>query len=113
MHDSNDIDLEQQLWKNPLLAAKKILDAMAVGDCISEKSRTKKLFAGKWNGGWLLCDDDGIFICTKAVRAVMPLEDSASRGFMSKYMVSCSGVKLKPLDDEDPRYAKLVLERTS
>lgn len=116
MHDSNDTNLELQLWKNPLLAAKKILDAMAIGDCISEKNRTKKLFVEKWNSAWCLCDDDNMFNCSKAVKAVVPLEDSVSkgfmsRGFMSKSMVSCAGVMFKPLDGEDPRYAKHVLER--
>lgn len=118
MYDSNDIDLERQLWKNPLLVAKKILDAMAVGDCISEKSKTKKLFAGKRNGAWYLCDDDNMFNCAKAVKAVVPLEDSVSKSFMytNKSIVNFAGLKFellhyKSLDNENPRYAKLVLEK--
>ena len=111
MHDSNDIDLELQLWKNPLPVAKKILDTMTIQDCIFEKRKTKKLFAGKWNGALYLCDDDNMFNCAKAIRAVVPLEDSVSKSFMSKSMVSCAGVRFKLLDDKDSRYAKHVLER--
>ena len=112
-----DQDLEQALWNDPFPIVKKILDAMVVWDDtvvkISKEAETKRLFAGEWNGEWHLGDNDNAFNSRKIIRAIRPPETRMHVEFKFSRMINDAGIHkgmFKPLDEENPEYAKFILE---